>query len=117
MVNVKSFANSKIKTGLKRGLEFLLNAKMFCKLQKLDLRRSQISDEAVEKFLEAFGHKEGHNVSVLERLDLSGCNVSRASVLEFHEINRRKATDLIVFKALDLSSETKKNGCCFKRCC
>jgi len=109
-----AYQNSKHTIDENSGEQF---AKMFCKLQKLDLRRSQISDEAVEKFLEAFGHKEGHNVSVLERLDLSGCNVSRASVLEFHEINRRKAIDLIVFKALDLSSEKKKNGCCFKRCC
>ena len=91
---------------------------MFCKLQKLDLRGSQISDEAVEKFLEAFGHKEGNNVSILEKLDLSGCNVSQASVQDFHEINRRKASDLIIFKALDLSVEKRsKRCCCFKSCC
>ena len=52
---------------------------------------------------------------VLERLDLSGCNVSRASVLEFHEINRRKASDLVLFKALDLKREKKNiNRCCCK---
>eukprot|EP00092_Neocalanus_flemingeri_P005491 GFUD01005921.1.p1 GENE.GFUD01005921.1~~GFUD01005921.1.p1 ORF type:complete len:1477 (-),score=243.09 GFUD01005921.1:84-4514(-) len=92
-------------------------AKMFLKLHKLDLRGSQISDEAVEKFLEAFGYKEPHNTSTLEKLDLSGCNVSQASVLDFHEINRRKASDVILFKALDLNTNKRKCCGCFNKCC
>merc|ERR1711892_735961 len=110
-----AYQNSKHTIDENSGEQF---AKMFCKLQKLDLRGSQISDEAVEKFLEAFGHKEGNNVSILEKLDLSGCNVSPASVQDFHEINRRKASDLIVFKAIDLGIEnTGKRCCCFNSCC
>ena len=110
-----AYQNSKHTIDENSGEQF---AKMFCKLQKLDLQGSQISDEAVEKFLEAFGHKEGSNVSILEKLDLSGCNVSQASVQDFYEINRRKASDLIIFKALDVNVEKRRKPCCcFKSCC
>ena len=100
-----SFQHSKHPIDENTGGQF---AKMFSKLQKLDLSGSQISDEAVEKFLEAFDYKEPTNISVLEKLDLSGCNVSQASVLDFHEINRRKLSDVIVFRALDVQTKHKR---------
>jgi phosphate uptake regulator len=94
-------------------------SQMFPSLQKLDLRRGQITDEAVRKFLQAFSDKEPDHVSSIEKLDLTGCSFSQSALEDFDEINRRMAKNIIVFKAFDVQSEnhTGRFCSCFRCCC
>ena len=94
-------------------------SQMFPALQKLDLRRGQITDEAVRKFLQAFSDKEPDHVSSIEKLDLTGCSFSQSALEDFDEMNRRMAKNIIVFKAFDVQSETQTGSfcSCFRCCC
>ena len=78
------------------------NSLMFPSLQKMDLRKCPISDEAVRKCLQAFSDKEPDHVSRIEKLDLIGDSFSQSALEDFDEINRRMAKNIIVFKAFDV---------------
>jgi hypothetical protein len=110
------YQNSKYAIDEQVGEQFSL---MFPSLQKLDLRRCQLTDEAVRKFLLAFSDKEPDHVSSIEKLDLTGGSFSQSALEDFDEINRRMAKNIIVFKAFDVQSENQTNSfcSCFRCCC
>ena len=86
---------------------------MFCHLQRVDLGRCTVSDIAARRFIEALGDSD----STLDRLDLTDCSFSQTAVDEFIDINRRKATDLVVFAELDERLNTRGLCSCFRCCC
>jgi len=93
-------------------------AEMFPCLIKLDLSMCQISDEAVRIILAAFSDQDPEYTPRLEKLDLSGCSFTESAIELFEDINKRKASDLIVFKPLDVSDNDKEDGCgCLTCCC
>ena len=94
-------------------------SQMFPSIHKLDLRRCPITDEAVRKFLQAISNTEPNCTSTIEKLDLTGCSFSKSALEDFVEINRRKASNIIVFKALDVKNDDESRGfcSCFRCCC
>ena len=93
-------------------------AEMFPTLLRLDLSLCQITDEAVRIFLAALSEQtDPEFVPRLERLDLSGSSFSEYAVQIFEEVNKRKGSDLIVFKSQDVTTTGKigRSRCPF--CC
>jgi hypothetical protein len=85
---------------------------MFPSLHKLDLRRCQLTDEAVQKFLLAFSNKELDHVSSMEKLDLTGGRFCQSALEDFDEINQRMAKNIILFKAFDVRSGNQTSSFC-----
>lgn len=92
-------------------------AEMFPCLIRLDLSMCQISDEMVRIILAAFSDKDPEYRPTIEKLDLSGCSFTESAVQIFDEINRRRASDLIVFKLQDVVDIDKENAAACMGCC
>ena len=55
-----------------------------------------------------------------DRLDLTGCSFSKASLDEFDEINKRKGSSLVLLGAFDDIETANRGGCrcrCFRCLC
>jgi len=92
-------------------------AEMFPCLTRLDLSMSQISDEMVRIILAAFSDQDPEFIPTLEKLDLTGCSFTESAVEIFEEINRSRASDLIVFKPQDVVELDKEDESCCRGCC
>ena len=90
-------------------------ARIFSSLNKLDLRRSVLTDEAVARFIQVIAEKDTEKGLSTDRLDLTGCSFSKTSLEEFEEINKRKGISLVLLGAFD-DIENANRGECRCRC-
>ena len=94
-------------------------ARIFSALNRLDLRRSVLTDEAVHSFIKVICERKTEKG--MEKLDLTGCGFSKSSLEEFEEINRRKGSSLVMVGAFDDIESAKRgvsvSGCWRCLCC
>jgi len=89
---------------------------MFTAIQRLDLRRCQLSDAAINRFGCMFYYeKDNPSHIILEKLDLTECIITQEGISKCIEINRIKSCDIVVYKSLDVQEE--KSVCCFSCLC
>ena len=109
------YQNSKYAIDQQQGEQF---AEMFPSLYRLDLSMCQVTDETARIFLAAVSEQSDPEfVPRLERLDLSGCSFSEYAAEIFEDINKKKGTELVVFKCNDVINDKDSRSRCSYCCC
>ena len=85
---------------------------MFERLKRLDLSRSILSEEVVNCFVSAISSKG----NLLQKLDLTGCTLTKASILELEEYNK-KSGHIIILGHIDDLSTSSASICTSFKCC
>jgi len=87
-------------------------ADMFTSIHKLDLRRCQISDGAINRFSCVFLYERDSSLPItMEKLDLTECILTQEAIGRCIETNRVKSSDIVVFKSLEVQEARKKCFC------
>ena len=91
-------------------------SRMFLKLQRLDLKHSQLTEEAALQLVRGLDRHIEPQIAI-QRLNLIGCNLSLTISKQFEEINQQSSSTLVLFRAYEAETRYRRGCTCFTCCC